>query len=100
MNSLYRKRILPSGRVRYEKTCEWDTGDPAEGLWVVRRGGQSRTWITDKVADMPPHANIVWVSVQVDVIADAICKRQRESACSCMDLALAVINALMEADRG
>jgi hypothetical protein len=61
-------------------------------------GGQAATWLTDKVADLPPiKPDIAWVAGKVDLIADAICKRQRESLCSATDLALAVINALMEA---
>ena len=95
MDKLYRKRTLPSGRVRYEETHEWNTGgDPAEGLWVVRRNGQSRTWINYKIADIPLHVDIAWVAGQIDVIAEAIHAHRDRST---YEAAIAVINALMEA---
>jgi len=93
MDKLYRKHVLPSGRVRYEETYEWDTGDPAEGLWILRRGGKSKTWLADKVGDLPgvkPEG--AWIAGQLDVIAEAIRGTSNGSA---YDFAIAVVNALM-----
>jgi hypothetical protein len=96
MDKLYRKHVLPSGRVRYIESYEWDTGDPAEGLWVVRRGGQSKTWLADKVADLPSvKPEGAWVAGQVHEIANAVHDATNHQRWTAMDVALAVVNALM-----
>ena len=73
MDNLYRRETLPSGRRRYVETCEWDTGHPADGLWIVRRSGQSKTWINDLVCPTPERApDLTWVASKLDEIADVI----------------------------
>ena len=92
MDKLYHKHTLPSGRVRYIESYEWDTGDPAEGLWVIRRGGQSKTWLTNKMADLPgvkPEG--AWIAGQLDTIAKVVLEHRDASA---YETAIAIVNTL------
>jgi hypothetical protein len=95
-DQLYRKVKLPSGRVRYEPVSEWFSGNPADGLWVVRRNGQSMTWLTGHVADTPPTADIAWIASKIDLISNAIQTGIIQHGTP-YDAARAVIEALMEA---
>ena len=57
MQRLYRKRTMPSGRVRYEEAFN-DFGDLPEGLWVLKKEahGRSYSWVSSycgPVADIP-----------------------------------------------
>jgi hypothetical protein len=95
-DQLYRKVMLPSGRVRYEPVSEWFSGNPADGLWIVRRNGQSMTWLTEHVADTPPTADIAWIASKIDLIVDAMQTGYAQHG-TAYDAARAVITALMEA---
>lgn len=55
LGSLYRKLKTPGGRIRYEEVYQWDSGDPTEGIWIVKRlhSGPSWKWITEKIEDLP-----------------------------------------------
>ena len=56
MDKLYRKRTLPSGRVRYEEAFDFqDLGDIIEGLWVHRKEsyGRSYSWVSSYCGPVP-----------------------------------------------
>jgi hypothetical protein len=56
MEKLYRKRILPSGRVRYEEAFQFDDmGDIIEGLWVHQKThiGRSYSWVSEYCGPVP-----------------------------------------------
>lgn len=53
-NKLYRKVIHKSGAVRYEEIFQWDEGDPADGVWYIKKeGGRKFRWITEKLSELP-----------------------------------------------
>lgn len=73
MNKLYRKHQYPSGRVRYDEVCDlFDTGDPADGIWYVKRtkSGRSMKWITQRLEDLPKAR----VLAELEPLRDTICK--------------------------
>ena len=77
MDRLYRKITTPGGRNRYEESFEFDTGCPAEGLWIVRRrpGSHGATWMTDQVANIlgvPRLDDIAWIASHIDDIAEVL----------------------------
>ena len=56
MDRLYRKRTLPSGRVRYEEAFDFqDFEDIVEGIWVHRKEpyGRSYSWVSEYCGPVP-----------------------------------------------
>ena len=56
MQRLYRKRTLPSGRVKYEESFQFDDmGDIIEGLWVHQKThiGRSFSWVSEYCGPVP-----------------------------------------------
>ena len=96
MNKLYHKITLPSGRVRYVEAQEWDTGRPADGLWVVRRSGQAKTWLSKQIALHPQGLTMAaWIADHIDEIADVIVASRSESI-SAQELARRIVVKLMD----
>ena len=99
MDKLYHKIILPSGRVRYIESQEWDTGKPADGLWVVRRSGQAKTWLSKQIALHPDGLIMAsWIASHVDEIATVIYESRNDHLAdnSAFEIARKIVVKLME----
>ena len=95
MNTLYRRITTPNGRHRYEPIPDWDTGKPADGLWIVKRSGDSKTWLSHHIAIRPDKLeSVAWIADHLDDIAEIIqdCRHGPSSHA----IALMIVNKLME----
>lgn len=94
MNKLYHKITYPSGRVRYVEAQEWDTGRPADGLWVVRRSGQSKTWLSEQIAIRPQRLeDAAWIADHIDEITRIIIENRPDVSIA---IARKIVVKLME----
>jgi len=97
-NELYRKVTYPSGKVRYIKTFQWDTGDPADGIWYIARSknGTRRRWITKKLSDLPKAITAASIEPHRDEIAKKLDEVLRSGPYSLDRLVNAVIEAVQQ----
>jgi len=71
---LYYKRVTPGGRTVYDPVfTQWE-GDPADGIWYVKKekGWQSFRWICERLEDLPQARKLAELEPYRDEIARRI----------------------------